>query len=446
LDLEPTDGGAAPRGAPAVDELAELARDVCESVVETTGVRSAAVLQAETGRWRVLGTIDGAGFGLVPGDVVGSGELRWTSIVESALARHHDLPNVLGPHAPVRRSDARDDVDIPQPPRLPGATEADHLSVVGAPPGGLPSPPHGATPSGTALVGPITLRDGVLVGAVVALDRRDVELQPSHVRLLDTLARCLAVAYEELWTARELEAAQDVADERSHRHQRLLSEVAHDLRTPLAVIAGMAELIERFPEDRARTAVAARSIGANALRLAAMVDGLLDAEARDAGHLTERPERIELTDLLSDIAAETRHLVSGRPIAVTFAGGGEVVAYPSALRRLLVNLAANAVRNTREGTVEIRSEEQDGGVLISVRDTGRGMSAAEVGRFLETYGRGEDSAGFGLGLTIVRRLARVLGATFEIDSVPGAGTTVRTFVPAAGPEPTGRGGASRLFI
>ena len=104
------------------------------------------------------------------------------------------------------------------------------------------------------------------------------------------------------------------------------------------------------------------------------------------------------------------------------------------LEEALVNLGANAVKYTLRGTVTLAATEVEPGfVEVAVRDTGRGMKAADRKRAVERFYRGDDDVkgGFGLGLAIVAAAADAMGAKLEIESAPRRGTTVRMRLRAA---------------
>ncbi len=280
----------------------------------------------------------------------------------------------------------------------------------------------------TVVAVPVRLEDGTLVGAVAALDRNRVVVTPAQHTLLTTLADLLAPAYENAGRGGQLTGA---VLEEGGASRHLVAEFAHDLRTPLAVIAGLASLAQRHAGEAEQARVAAQAIAANAKRLSAMIDGLLDAEARASGELLEQPREIDLGGLVAEVAAEAHHLLTRDEVAIAFGGSGTLVGHTHALRRLLLNLTVNAVKYTSRGVISITAEEVAGGALLVVSDTGRGMSPSEIARFEGAYAKSEDSDGFGLGLSIVRRLGNVIGADISVASERGVGTSFRVFIPSA---------------
>ncbi|MDQ4130269.1 MAG: HAMP domain-containing histidine kinase [Actinomycetota bacterium] len=283
----------------------------------------------------------------------------------------------------------------------------------------------------TVVAVPVRHKDGTILGAVAVMDRRKVPLTGAQRRLLTTLADLLAPAYENPGRGDLLVRSRAGGeDRRNDRH--LVAEFAHDLRTPLAVIAGLAGLAQRHAGEAEQSRAAAQAITANAKRLSAMIDGLLDAEARANGELVEQPRQIDLGALVAEVAAETHHLLTHDEVDITFGGGGLLVSQAHAVRRLLLNLTVNAAKYTTRGVISITAQEVDNGAVLVVRDTGRGMSPNEVARFQRAYAKSEDSDGFGLGLSIVRRLCNVIGADVSVESERGVGTSFRVFIPSTG--------------
>ncbi|MDP8928815.1 MAG: HAMP domain-containing histidine kinase [Actinomycetota bacterium] len=349
-------------------------------------------LRSEQG-WEVIAAVDGAGVGVLDADT----DVDWGAILDRTLGADRGRQSELS---------------LGRAPGEVVAVEAWRASLR------------------TVVAVPVRLEDGTLVGAVAALDRDRVLVTPAHHGLLTTLADLLAHAYENHAGGGPLTRPQ-ASEDGGPVSRHLIAEFAHDLRTPLAVIAGLAGLAQRDDGEAEQSRAAAQAIMANAKRLSAMIDGLLDAEARASGELLEQPRQIDLGGLVAEVAAETHHLLTRDEVDIAFGGAGMLVGYAHAVRRLLLNLTVNAVKYTSRGVISINAEEVEGGALLVVSDTGRGMSPREIARFERAYAKSEDSDGFGLGLTIVRRLGNVIGAEISVDSERGVGTCFRVFIPTA---------------
>lgn len=376
--------------ASAPRRIHDLAASAVETIDGLLQTGTALVARLTEQGWEVLAAVDGAG-------VLDAGaEVDWGAILDRALGADH------GRHSDLLRGKMRPAVGV----------AAQRASVR------------------TVLAVPVRLVEGPLVGAIAAMDRDRVFVTPAQHGLLTTLADMLAHALETIGHGDRLTAPRLAGEDRAaSRH--LVAELAHDLRTPLAVIAGLAGLAQHHSGDSEQTRLTAQGIVANAKRLSAMIDGLLDAEARASGELLEQPREIDLGGLVAEVALESRHLLTSDDVEITFGGGGMLLGQAHAVRRLLLNLTVNAVKYTSRGVISISAEEAEGGAHIVVSDTGRGMSRGEVARFERAYEKSDDSDGFGLGLSIVHRLANVIGADVTVESERGVGTCFRVFIPTA---------------
>jgi signal transduction histidine kinase/HAMP domain-containing protein len=221
--------------------------------------------------------------------------------------------------------------------------------------------------------------------------------------------------------------------ERAERAQRdFATNAAHELRTPLASIVTAIEMLQTGAKDDAE--VRDEFLGViemEAGRLTRLTRALLvlaRAEARD-----EMPtlSAVAVAPILRQVVAslaprEGVRLVIDCRSDVLVSGDSDL------LEQALSNLALNAVQHTDAGTVTLRAQIVGDEVLVEVEDQGRGMERAHRARVFDRfYRRGENGAGFGLGLAIAQAAAQALGGTIEIDSTPGAGTIARMRLHAA---------------
>lgn len=216
---------------------------------------------------------------------------------------------------------------------------------------------------------------------------------------------------------------------------RLLAEVSHELRTPLTAIRGYAELISTRPDD-ARVGDRARHIVEAADHILALIGDILDARQITTGQadlvFTDVDLAVEIEQAAAMVAPQA--LKAGVTLLVMPAPGvPKVVADARRVRQVLVNIAANAVKFTAPGgTVRIGAVyAADGGVEVSVGDTGRGMAPAEMEAALGVRPAAPGRAGRGIGLPLSRALAEANGARLSIGSRPGIGTLVHLTFPAS---------------
>jgi two-component system sensor histidine kinase BaeS len=226
-------------------------------------------------------------------------------------------------------------------------------------------------------------------------------------------------------------AARLGADQEQRR--TFLADVTHELRTPLAVIRGQAEAITDgvYPGDADHVAPivdATRS-------LELLVDDLRTLALSDASGLVLSPEPVDPAALAQDTLAAfaSRAVAAGVELGADVDGSVPLVLVdPARMRGVLGNLVSNAVRHTpRGGSVRIGAAPAGGAVAVTVTDTGEGIPADLLPRVFDRFVRGPGSRGSGLGLAIARDVVRAQGGTIEIESRPGAGTTVRLTLPRA---------------
>ncbi len=215
----------------------------------------------------------------------------------------------------------------------------------------------------------------------------------------------------------------------------MVSDVAHELRTPLSNIRGWLEAAEDGVVDNDGELLA--SVLEEALLLQHIIDDLRDLSAADAGELRLSKVPVPVTDVLAQTAHAHRADAdaSGVRLTVSADEAALVDADPVRLRQMTGNLLSNAIRHTpRGGTVALCARATEGSVRIDVADTGVGIAPDELPHVFERFWRAEKSrsrqtGGSGLGLSIVRKLAEAHGGTVTAHSAPGAGAVFRLTLP-----------------
>lgn len=212
--------------------------------------------------------------------------------------------------------------------------------------------------------------------------------------------------------------------EQDRLRRQLMADVAHELRTPLAILQGRVEgLIDGvYPRDERHLA----ELLEETRHLSRLVEDLGTLAHAEAGALELRKETVDLGDLVRDVAASLP-----RPVAVVVPPELPTVEVdPVRIRQVLLNLLANALRHTPvEGTVAIEVQSGPRQILVRVRDNGSGIAPEELPRVFERFQKGSDSGGSGLGLAIARKLVLAHGGDVGIESEPGKGTVVTVSLP-----------------
>jgi PAS domain S-box-containing protein len=241
-------------------------------------------------------------------------------------------------------------------------------------------------------------------------------------------------------------AWQDISNlkEMDRQKDEFLAAVSHDMKSPLTVIAGSAQLLERrvarvdLPEAPV-FAELLHSIHRTAMRAASMVDELLDlARAQMNRPLQLDPSPMDLSAVAQDVISGMKSL-SDRHSLVIETDGGDLTGEWDRRRieRVVVNLVDNAIKFSPDGgsvTVDVRTRTDHEGdwAVLSVRDQGIGIPSEELARIFDRFYRGTNASeigGSGVGLASVHRVISEHGGRVAVDSAPGQGTTVRIFLP-----------------
>ena len=216
--------------------------------------------------------------------------------------------------------------------------------------------------------------------------------------------------------------------------QRFVADASHELRAPLTVIRGNLELLDR-PLSAEERAVAVAEATAETDRLGRLVKDLLTLARADAGVATVRREPVPLDEVVTESLREARHLARGQTLVLDTLAPAVVTGDRDRLTQLLLIVLENAAKYSPAGsTIHVALARTRDDATVTVRDTGAGISAADLPYVFERFyradkARSREQGGTGLGLTIAKWIVEQHAGTVSIDSVPGAGTTVRVRLP-----------------
>jgi signal transduction histidine kinase/ActR/RegA family two-component response regulator len=278
-----------------------------------------------------------------------------------------------------------------------------------------------------------------LSAALLAWWRQPTPLVLVGLAVSATFMLLLADRIQGLRVTRQRLTTERVAAERTAAlKSEFLAHVSHELRTPLTAIIGfsgtLAEEPSLDPEKRALVQIVRR----NGEQLLWLVNNLLDQARLAAGQMNIDPRPSSLTDLMEQ-ALSTLAGVPRRPGVELHARTGRDLP-PSVwidahrMRQIVINLGANALKFTERGRVDVGMDWRDGWLEVEVTDTGPGIAPEALQRIFEAFQQADTAAmrkgGTGLGLTISRDLARLMGGELTVESKVGAGSTFRARVPA----------------
>ena len=259
------------------------------------------------------------------------------------------------------------------------------------------------------------------------LSVKQMVLQQSH-----SLANILIqkeLAHER---ARELEEVTRIKSQ-------FLANVTHELRSPVNAIIELAELMRMAAENgfvgqvRDRLTLLMQS----ATNLRSVITNMLDLSKIEAGRMRVIVEEFDVVPVLHEIAETTRVLLGGRPVEVLVSAQRTpvmIVSDPVKFRQMLLNLASNAAKFTEEGRIVLQQTGDDDTITVAVSDSGAGIRTEDLDKLFIAFNQLEDAhtkrhAGTGLGLTITRELALLLGGRVAVESAYGVGTTFTVQIP-----------------
>jgi len=297
------------------------------------------------------------------------------------------------------------------------------------------------------LIVPMRAR-GRMLGAITFVSDGQRQYDDADLLLAEDLGRRCAMAidnarlYGEAESAREqaayaaqraeglrgiAEAARDEADAANTAKASFLTRMSHEFRTPLGIVLGysnlLAEGIAGPVNDAQRQQL--RRIDTATNHLLALIEEILTLSKINAGYGEPRLDDVDLSALLNESCALLSPMAAAKGLTLTVDLPGTPVRFRTdsgKFRQIVFNLAANAVKCTKAGGVRISLTVDDDELLLRVADTGIGISTADAERLFDAYWQATGRDGSGLGLTITRQLAQLLGGDVELESSSNDGS------------------------
>jgi signal transduction histidine kinase len=270
----------------------------------------------------------------------------------------------------------------------------------------------------------------------------NVPIDDDAISVLQNVANQITIALEnariykkEKETARRLRETEDF-------RSRFLAHMSHELREPLTNIIGFSRLILKgldgpINEQQRRDV---QIIHANSQHLLGLINDVLDVSQIEAGLMELHFQQLDLSEMINSVMATTSALVRDKDIQLGYAVDDLplVCADATRIRQVLLKLLANAAQFTEQGRIDVRAWCENHGsspkVLVSVSDTGRGISAADQSRVFEKFERGalgndHRTNGAGLGLALSKEFVEMHGGEIWLESEPGKGSTFTFSLP-----------------
>ncbi len=251
--------------------------------------------------------------------------------------------------------------------------------------------------------------------------------------------------YEEEQRRQVLQSALDNAREANDAKSRFLSNMSHDIRTPMNAVIGMTAIAEAHLEDRQRVLECLRKIRLSGNHLLSLINDVLDMSKIESGKLSLRDEAFNFAELTVETVELVRSQAEARKqrldLRLAMLKNESVLGDPLRIRQIYINILSNAVKYTPEGgsiRIDIDQEESSrreyAVYLFRCSDTGVGMSAEFLEKLFQPFERAHDSTGSritgtGLGMAITKNIVDLLNGEIQVESSPNEGSVFTVRLP-----------------
>jgi len=277
--------------------------------------------------------------------------------------------------------------------------------------------------------------EGEVLGIIQLASRTPRSFSDEEVRLLETVGNHMGIAVQRAQLYEETRRQASELERASKLQADFTAMIAHDLRSPLMNITGVAEVMIEgmFGDVTEEQKKWLERIQANGRTLVDLVSDFLDFSKLESGYVEVRKERVDLSDLIQKTIENFQVLAREKGISIRDAVDlslPAVHADPRRVDQVLGNLLTNAIKFTgEEGQIEVGTVLADATeVKVWVRDNGVGIPADEIGQLFQKYQQGGNAKrsslqGTGLGLVICKMIVEAHGGTIWVESEPGQGST-----------------------
>jgi signal transduction histidine kinase/DNA-binding response OmpR family regulator len=288
------------------------------------------------------------------------------------------------------------------------------------------------------------IREERILGGLVIRRSSPGEFGEARVRLLENFTAQSILALQNARLFSELDAKSRELELASEHKSQFLANMSHELRTPMNAIIGVSEMLLEDAQqlERKDDVEALQRVLRAAQHLLTLINDILDLSKIEAGKMDFYAESFSIAPLLEEVAATVRPMAQKNANRIDIdcmEDAGAMYADATRVRQVLLNLASNAAKFTKGGTIRLAAcrEQADGRewIVLRVSDTGIGMNPEQIARLFQDFVQADASTtrrygGTGLGLAISRRFCRLMGGDILVQSIPGQGSTFTVRLPA----------------
>ncbi|MHC1779200.1 MAG: ATP-binding protein [Bacteroidales bacterium] len=268
-----------------------------------------------------------------------------------------------------------------------------------------------------------------VIGVVAVQDYHDEKAyNDDDLTLFEIFANTIGIFIEKMGNIEKLMAAKEQAEKSDRLKTSFLANMSHEIRTPLNGIIGFADILLTEIEDpnlKEYTEI----INSSAHRLLSTINDVMDIAKIEAGQMNIIMENFDIAPLIRDVF----NFFAKQPLKIDLKlslpedGSHYLSSDKIKIHQILINLVNNAIKFTNEGYVEVGYKEEDGSVLLFVKDTGIGISPEDQKRIFERFTQVDSASkrvyeGTGLGLSIVKEFTHMLGGEVWVESKQGEGS------------------------
>lgn len=269
-----------------------------------------------------------------------------------------------------------------------------------------------------------------VIGVVAVQDYHDEKAyNEEDLALFEIFANTIGIFIEKMGNIEKLREAKEQAEKSDRLKTSFLANMSHEIRTPLNGIIGFADILLTEIEDpnlKEYTEI----INSSAHRLLSTINDVMDIAKIEAGQMNIIMENFDIAPLIRDVY----NFFAKQPLKIELrlslpeGGSHYITSDKIKIHQIMINLINNAIKFTNEGFVEAGYRDDDGGVVLFVKDTGIGISPEDQKRIFERFTQVDTAnkrvyEGTGLGLSIVREFTHILGGEVWVESEKGKGST-----------------------